>query len=122
MQSKINSLTYLEKGDLNGVAVGSSTEHLIGTYCKNPEMKIVEISFGINTGAQLTVGNEYPVGNISTINCLPHGKINIEVNRHDGGHAMATITIYADGSILLFPLETVPSGVVLGGHVMYFYN
>lgn len=101
--------------------VGTTTTKDSGYYAVNQKLKIVELSLNaISTGASLSSGQSYDVGSLVGIH--PVGTIRCDANRADGGNALATIEISSSGSIKLKPLASIPSGVNLRAHCMFFYQ
>lgn len=80
------------------------------------------IEFNLNnimTGAALTVGNTYFLGAVTN---YPYANIYANVNRQDGGNAVATLRLKTDGRLDLMPLMSIPTGVILYAHFTYFYQ
>lgn len=97
----------------------TSTSTSTGTYTYDD--KLMELSLSsLRTGAQLSIGTTgYDVGTISP---APKGKVTCLAHRHDSGTQMGTIEINTSGTIKIYPLNTIPSGVEISAHVMYFHQ
>ena len=115
---------------MTGIATSSFVGYLVGTtttrantgnLTRNDNTKLAELSLdNIGTGAALSPGTSYKVGAITTIK--PRARIRVDVNRVDSGNAVGTIEMDTEGVINLLPLMTIPSGVTLRAHFMYFYQ
>lgn len=111
----------VEAGTFSMMKLGTSTVVESGNWIANPILKIVEASFNnLQTGAQLSPSDYYYVGSLPFFK--PYSKITCDVNRFNGASAVGTLEISTLGEILLYPLETIPTGVTLRAHVTYFYT
>lgn len=120
-----DSITYLAthkpEGQFIGYNAGTSSTKRIGYVIQNGTLKLVEVSIdSLTTGAALTAGNIYNVGSLDDFK--PVLPISFSVNRLDTGNAACTCSIDQAGIFKLKPLMSVPSGVTLGGHVMYYFQ
>lgn len=122
LNDAMNTLaTYGAVGQFIGYNVGTSSTKRIGYTIQNEQLKLVEVSIdALSTGAALTTGNTYSVGNLAAFH--PVLPINFVMNRKDSGHAACMCSISQEGVFQLHPLESVPSGVTLAGHVMYYFQ
>ena len=103
-----------------GYILGTTSTQSIGTFTLNKSLKLIEVRIGnLSTGTTLNVGTSYDVGTIGTIK--PIGILRIAANRIDGGNASATITVEQNGSWKLAPLMSIPQGVILRAHAIFFY-
>lgn len=93
-------------------------------YCAvNQKLRIAEVSLNaLGTGASLSAGQSYDVGSLEPFGIYPLSTIRCDANRTDGGNAPATLEISTNGSIKLKPLASIPSGVNLRAHCMFFYQ
>ena len=104
-----------------GYILGTAGTQNIGTFTLNRSLKLIEVRIhNIGAGTTLNEGTSYNIGSISGIK--PLGPLKIAANRNDGGNASATISVETDGSWRLEPLMTIPQGVALRAHVMFFYQ
>lgn len=104
-----------------GYILGTSGTQNIGTFTMNNSLKLIEVRIhNILTGTTLNAGTSYNIGSITWIK--PLGPLKIAANRNDSGNASATISVETDGSWRLEPLMTIPQGVALRAHVMFFYQ
>ena len=122
-QGKIQKPVTDNKSTSNfvGYILGTSGTQNIGTFTMNRSLKLIEVRIhNIGAGTTLNAGTSYNIGSITGIK--PLGPLKIAANRNDGGNASATISVETDGSWRLEPLMTIPQGVALRAHVMFFYQ
>ena len=111
----------VDTGQFAMLKIGTSTVVTSGDWMANRTLKIVEVSFhNLQTGAALTPSSNYTVGSLTAFK--PYNKIAMDVNRYNGGSAVGTLEINTTGDIKLYPLDNIPSGVVLRAHATYFYT
>lgn len=122
LNDAMNTLAaYGTPGQFIGYNVGTTSTKRIGYTVQNEQLKLVEVSIdALSTGAALTAGNTYNVGSLTGFK--PAVPIHFTVNRLDTGNAVCTCSIDQTGAFKLHPLMSVPSGVTLGGHVMYYFQ
>ena len=118
----IKSTGTVESYTFTGYSVGSSNTRESGYYMVNRNLKLVEFEFNLNTATTLSAGTAYNVGGVAVLGLLPYHPIRCEVNRVDTGNAPATLQINTVGAVTLHPLGSIPSGVNLRAHCMYFYQ
>lgn len=104
-----------------GYIIGTTSTKDSGFYVINTALKLVELDLNLTTGAALSTGTTYNVGGITDAG-IPLGTVRCDANRTDGGNAPATLEINTDGSVKLKPLVSIPSGVNLRAHCMFFYQ
>ena len=104
-----------------GYIIGTSNTKNSGFYVINTALKLVELDLNLTTGAALSPGTTYAVGGITDAG-IPFDTVRCDANRTDGGSAPATLEINTDGSVKLKPLASIPSGVNLRAHCMFFYQ
>lgn len=103
--------------------VGTTSTKDSGYCAMNQKLRIAEVSLNaLGTGASLSAGQTYDVGSLEPFGTYPLDTIRCDANRTDGGNAPATLEINTDGSVKLKPLASIPSGVTLRAHCMFFYQ
>jgi hypothetical protein len=121
LSSLKSDLTNVQNSEFVGYTVGTYTTRAnTGRLITNRALKMVEFNLNnIITGAALTVGNTYALGSVIY---HPYANIYANVNRQNGGNAVATLRLKTDGTLELMPLMSIPNGVGLYAHFTYFYQ
>lgn len=120
LKSLKSGLTNVHNGEFVGYAVGTYTTRASGRLLINSALKMIEANLNnIFTGAALNVGTTYALGSVTY---HPYANIYANVNRQNGGNAVATLRLKTDGTLELMPLMSIPNGVGLYAHFTYFYQ
>lgn len=126
--SNIKNLVSKSKSDLWLRKAGGAGSDIYNTGAYTialTEFKLINVNlFNIMTTAQLSTGTSYPIGAIPNKNIDGATYLRVQVDRHDGGHAIGTLKLTNSGTEILMsiePLETIPSGVGLATNITFFY-
>lgn len=116
-----NGLTNVQNAQFIGYEIGTYTTRAnTGRMLINRALKMIEFNLNnILTGAALAVGTTYSLGSVTF---HPYANIYANVNRQNGGNAVATLRLKTDGALDIMPLVSIPNGVGLYAHFTYFYQ